>query len=433
MLQELLIERAKLVAECRALHDKALSEKRDMNADETATYEKSWTRVEEIGKLAERDERIKAAQRAGNTPAPGQPRMADLGEKGGKPYNGERRMAGPKQKVPVPCDDFDTDGYNAAFRSYLSCGRAETPTEELAILQGGSKRALAMGIDTQGGYLAPREFSASLIQALDDALFIRNLCTKLTVTSGQSLGCPSLDNDPADATWTSELGTGSEDSTMSFGGRELTPHPLARRIKVSKTLLRQAVMDVDGIVRERMLHKLAVPMENGYLNGSGAQQPLGVFTASDMGVSTSRDVSTDNTSTGVTADGIKEAKYTLKSQYWPGAGWIFHREGVKRIAKLKDGNGQYMWQPSIVAGDPATLEGFPVYASEYAPNTWTSGLYVGILGNFKYYWIADSLGMSIQALFELYAETNQVGYITRAESDGMPVLEEAFVRVKLGS
>jgi len=70
--------------------------------------------------------------------------------------------------------------------------------------------------------------------------------------------------------------------------------------------------------------------------------------------------------------------------------------------------------------------------SEYAPNTFTTGLYVGILGDFSNYWIADAVDMQVQVLKELYAETNQTGYIGRLDTDGMPVLAEAFARVKLG-
>ena len=54
-----------------------------------------------------------------------------------------------------------------------------------------------------------------------------------------------------------------------------------------------------------------------------------------------------------------------------------------------------------------------------------------MLGDFQHYWIADALSMQIQRLNGLYAETNQVGFIGRLETDGAPVLEEGFVRVKL--
>ena len=69
--------------------------------------------------------------------------------------------------------------------------------------------------------------------------------------------------------------------------------------------------------------------------------------------------------------------------------------------------------------------------SEYAPNTFTTGLYVGIVGDFSKYYIADALDMQLQRLTELYAESNKIGLIGRMETDGMPVLEEAFARVTL--
>ena len=82
--------------------------------------------------------------------------------------------------------------------------------------------------------------------------------------------------------------------------------------------------------------------------------------------------------------------------------------------------------------DTNQLMGFPMNVSENAPNTFTTGLYVGILGNYERgYWIVDSMNFEIQRLDELYAATNQVGFIARRETDGAPVQEEAFVRVKL--
>jgi HK97 family phage major capsid protein len=218
---------------------------------------------------------------------------------------------------------------------------------------------------------------------------------------------------------------------MGFGKRELHPHPLVKRIKVSNKMLRVSSFDVEGLVRQRLAYKFAVTEENAFLNGSGSGQPLGMMIASDDGISTSRDVSTGNATTSIKFDGLFEAKYTLKSQYWGKARWVFHRDGVKQVAKLKDGDGQYIWSESVRVGEPDRLLGFPVMMSEYCPSTFTTGLYVGILGDFSYYWIADAMNMQVQRLVELYAEANQTGFIGRLECDGAPVLEEAFVRVKL--
>ena len=126
----------------------------------------------------------------------------------------------------------------------------------------------------------------------------------------------------------------------------------------------------------------------------------------------------------------------LKQQYRRNARWLFHRDAVKMIRKIKtgiSGDTTYVWQPSVAAGQPDTILGYPVLESEYVPNTFTANLYVGILGDFSQYYIAESLAMSVQRLTELYAETSQVGYIIRAEVDAMPALPAAFRRVTLGS
>jgi mono/diheme cytochrome c family protein len=173
--------------------------------------------------------------------------------------------------------------------------------------------------------------------------------------------------------------------------------------------------------------------ETAFMTGNGAGQPLGVFTASASGINTGRDVSTDNTDTAITADGLINAKYGLSSP-WLGSTnlrWVMHRDTVKMIRKLKDGEGQYLWVPGLVANRPDVILNTPVLISEYAPNTFTSGLYVGLIGDLRYYWIAENMSMEIQRLQELGALTNQDYFIGRMALDGMPVLEEAFIRVKL--
>jgi HK97 family phage major capsid protein len=61
-----------------------------------------------------------------------------------------------------------------------------------------------------------------------------------------------------------------------------------------------------------------------------------VFTPSASGISTGRDVSTGNTSTAIGFDGLIEAKFSIKSQYWRNATWLFHRDAIKGISKLKN-------------------------------------------------------------------------------------------------
>lgn len=399
-IRELLQKRAKLHDEAKVIMEAAEKENRaNLNTEEAVKYDKIINEMGDIRAHVDRLQKLADSEKEILESADSK----DKEDRGGKTEGGR----GSKE-------------YRDAFKSYLVGGRsAET-------------RALSVGSNPDGGYLvASEQFVEQLIKFVDDSVFVRQAATKFSVPTAQSLGIPSLDTDPADPDWTAEILTGSEDSSMKVGKRSLSPSPLAKLIKVSRTLLRMASIGAEQLVLNRLGYKFAIAAEKGYLTGNGANQPLGVFTASAMGISTGRDFSTGNTTTTIGADGLIEAKYGLKGQYHPKAAWMFHRDAVKQIAKLKDGNGQYLWQPGLQAGQPDRLLNMPLMMSEYAPNTFTTGLYVGIIGDWSQYYIADALDFSVQRLDELYAATNQVGFIGRLESDGMPVLEEAFARVKL--
>src|SRR4029079_19508647 len=137
------------------------------------------------------------------------------------------------------------------------------------------------------------------------------------------------------------------------------PRPIAKRIKISRKLLSRMPV-AEGMVTQRLAYKFAVTEEKAFLTGDGANKPLGLFTASTSGISTGRDVSSGNTSTAITMDGLINALYSLKSQYQvsPSTAWLFHRDAVKMIRKLRDdsgasaGTGQYLWQPSTQLGQP---------------------------------------------------------------------------------
>jgi len=402
-ISEMKQKRFKLVKDARALLDLAEKEARDLTAEETTKYEAMMAEVDSLGGKIEKDERVAAVETEVSD-------VLDETIDRGKP------------------DNVDKKRYDEAFRSVLA---ATTSAEYMRAIQNEALeiRSLEGQSDTAGGYtVAPEQFVTTLIQAIDNRVFMRQLGTVYSIPKAASLGAPSLDADPADPTWTSELLIGAEDPTTVFGKRELYPHPLAQYIKVSKKLVRASALNIDQIVRNRLAYKAAVVEENAFLNGDGANKPLGVFEASSAGISTTYDVSTGNTTTAITADNLIECKYHLKPGYWPRARWIFHRDVIKAIRKLKDGTGQYLWRPGLQGDRGDTILEVPVIMSEYAPNTFTTGLYMGIIGDFSYYWIADALDMEIQVLVELFAATNQNGYVLRKETDGMPVLGEAFIR-----
>jgi HK97 family phage major capsid protein len=405
-LKELRNQRGKAIADARALLDKADNEKRALTEDESKVYDGLIADSQKTKDAISREERQLELDR-------------EAAELATRKDDGKKEERKEFSNSPVGSEE-----YRSAFLKFCVGGTASLDRDEA--------RALSAGTATEGGYLLmPDPMVAGILKGIDDAVFIRQKATKFQVPAATSLGVPTMTADVADADWTTELATGSPDSTLAFAKRALYPQkPIAKRIKISNELL-QRLPGIEAFVKSRLIYKFAITHEKAFLTGSGSGQPLGLFTASSAGLSTSRDVSTGNTTTGPTFDGLIEAKYSMKGQYWNVSDWMFHRDCLKLLAKIKDGDGQYIWRESVRAGEPDMLLGRPVYMSEYVPNTFTTGLYVGILGDFSYYWIADALDMTIQRLVELYAETNQTGLIGRMSSDGMPVLEEAFTRVKL--
>lgn len=388
--------RAALVAEARTVLDAAEAEKRELSAEERQKYETIVDDANKLKESIEREERQIALE-------------SEVREFAGKP--GAPAM----QETPE-------ERTSKAFRKYLLTGVEK------------EYRDLANDVGDEGGYLhAPEQYIAQLLKDLDDLVFVRQYATTIPLRQNDTLGVPTLDEDMSDPAWTTEVASVDRDMQMKLGKRKLTPNQLSKEILVSMKLLHTAAIPADTLVQERMAYRFAIALENGFLTGSGTGEPLGVFTASPDGIPTTRDISDGNTASEITADGLISVKYALKQQHRNRntVRWCFHRDAVGKIAKLKDNEGQYIWRPGIVAGEPDRLLNIPIDESEYVPNTFTSGLYVGILADWTYYWIAEIHDLEIQRLLELYAKTSQVGFIGRGYWDGQPVMPSAFARVTL--
>lgn len=390
-LAEMLQERAKVFDSIKALQDKYT----DGNVMDSADKDTFANLEKEFDSLTEKIEAKKKADER-------ERKMAEIGDAAGK------------------AKDKKTENF---FAMALS-GRAEAIERYC--------NSYSLGTNATAGYLtAPVEFVSELIKGLDDEVVMRRLARNVgTLGNAQSLGFPYRATEAVDADWTTEVGNTSEETTLTYGRKEFKPYRLTKMIKISRTLMNHSDM-AERTLLDEIMYRVGTAQENAYMTGDGSNKPLGIFTASNNGISTSRDVSEGNTATAVTMDGLLSAKYGVKGQYHRNAQWVMHRDLVKMVAKLKDSEGQYIWQPSTQAGQPDMLLGAPVNMSEFAPNTFTTGKYVAVYGDFRYYWILDGDALNMQILDQLYATNNQIGYLVDYFGDGMPVLGEAFARVKL--
>ena len=191
-------------------------------------------------------------------------------------------------------------------------------------------------------------------------------------------------------------------------------------IKVSEELLNDSVFDLESYIAREFARRIGTKEEEAFFTGDGTGKPLGILAASggaETGV-------TAASATAVTADELIDLFYSLKSPYRKNAVWVLNDSTIKAIRKLKDNNGQYLWQPSLVAGTPDTILGRPVKTSAYMPAI-AAGAKTIAFGDFSYYWIADRQGRSFKRLNELYAANGQVGFLGSQRVDGKMILPEA--------
>lgn len=440
-MQELRSQRGELGKEMRSLVDKAKSEKRELTADEDAKFDELHAKSEGLKRSYERMEKLSGIEEEGTTSRRNAPAIDPSGDPAAD--------LAPATDVDTP-DELNGDpsalerakavrnspAYRQLFRRFLGANsslEAQQVAQRALVLRI-EKRDLSQDNELQAGVLTPPEqFVQELLKEIDDAQVIRGFARKFQVPQARSLGAPKRTSKLSSWARGSEVKAPTKDTALAFGKRALYPQNATGEIVVSRDFLRSNIMNGESIVREELARDGGEMLEREYFTGSGSDmEGLGLFTASAEGISTARDFATGNTATAPTLDGLTEAKYGIKAAYWPYLRWIGSRKFHKEIYKIRDGQGRPIFTESYRVGEPDLVLGFPLSLSEFCPDTFTSGQYVALLGDLRYYWIADALDMEIQRLDELHARTNQVGFIGRLKTDSMPVLEECFSRVKLG-
>ncbi len=436
--KELIAAQEKAIREARSLSERADKEKRDMSAEEREQFDKLVTAVEDHSKqldelAAQRDDEPDDEERD-DEPGSDDKEEKDEQERKERSSRLDRldaqlrgRSTGRISRLRMGDDgtDFRSEKkYLKAYRHWLKTGY-ET-------------RDLSLGTNSAGGYLVtPTKLADDIVIAINNLVFIRQMANITRLTDAKSLGNPQLTADVQDITWGDEVTVSAADSTMTFGRRDLTPIMATNLVKASYREL-QASPRAEDVIRQRIALSFAYGEEKQYLTGDGSGHPLGVFVASASGISTGRDVTATGASHSIAADDVRNMQMAIAQQYQDADTfvWVLHRDAVKQVWKLKDGQGQWMWQQNgymngMTGKRSPTLDGIRVCQSEYAPNTFSTNAYIAVLGDFSYYRIAETMDMEIQRLVELYAATGQIGFLARKFVDGSPVLESAFARLKL--
>jgi HK97 family phage major capsid protein len=416
MITETLAARAALIHQAREIHDRTAG--REPNGEERAEFDRLMTRSEQLLGDARKEERERSVAR--------RPTPADMGLSRGPLFAG----ADPNLRARIAkAREFRaTPQYRAMFMDWALRGE---PIDQKVPIE---YRDTIVSTDTKGGFLVtPTVVTDKVVRLINDMVWIRSLATVLTIAPGKSLGAPQVSTNMGDANWTTEVAAVTEDTTMVLSSRNLEPRLLSKLSKASARWM-AAVGDSDMFLANELGYKFGITEEKAFLLGDGTTQPLGVFVASANGIPAGRDLASGNSATAIGADHIQAMKSNLKQTYRidPTCAWLWSRDAVRQIMLLKEATtNAYLFQAATVSGESDRLLSIPIGESEYVPNTFTTGQYVGLLGAWRYYYIVEYEDMTIQRLTERFAATFEIGFIARRWVDGSAVVGEAFTRSKL--
>lgn len=329
-------------------------------------------------------------------------------------------------------------GVYRAFAKALQHGRAWLTAEEKELIKPDPKslgpdeiKVFQTQDDTQGGYLAPREYVNEILKAMLLFSPVRQVAT-VTETSARDVEIPKRTATFA-ATWAGETATKSETTGLKYGLEKIPTNELYAEVHVTNQMLEDSAFNLEQELNAEFAEQFAIAEGKAFIAGSGVGQPFGItkcsLSASGVVGTTGNTLGAQNSgaSGDVTADGIYDAFYLLKSAYHPTSTWMGNNSVIRLVRKLKDGQGRYLWEPAISAGQPATLLGRPIMeAVDMAtPSAAAVGL---IVGDFRRgYRIVDRTVMVLLRDPYSLAGNGQVRFLARRRTGGQVVLGEAFV------
>ena len=393
---ELREKRAKAWEAAKAFLDTKRGNDGLLSAENTVTYEKMEKDVVDLGKEIERLERQSAIDAELNKPTSSPITNKPNGNPGGEERKGRA-----------------SDQYRKTFWNAM---RQKNFYDV--------ENALQVGTDSEGGYLVPDEFEQTLVEALEEENFFRNIATVIQTSSGDRK-IPVVAN-KGEAAWIDEEGAFVE-SDETFGQVSIGAYKVGTMIKVSDELLNDSAFNLEAYISKEFGRRIGSKEEEAFFVGNGTGKPTGIFNATG-GASEGTKTST----AAISFDDVMDLFYSVKSPYRKKAVWVLNDTTVKALRKLKDNNGNYIWQPSVQAGQPDMILNRPYHTSAYVPEI-AAGKKVMAFGDFSYYWIADRQGRSFKRLNELYAANGQVGFLASQRVDGKLILTEAVKTMTMKS
>lgn len=275
--------------------------------------------------------------------------------------------------------------YSDAFRAHFSKGAVSA--------------SLNKGADAEGGYLAPVEWDRTITDKLTILSDMRELATVQRVSGA---GLTKLFNlGGTSSGWVGETAARPATNTgqfasLGFGWGEIYANPAA-----TQQILDDSEIDLEAWLAGEVDLEFAKQEGTAFFSGDGANKPFGILTYVTGGANAAKHpfgaIKAVNSGDAavITSDAVIDLIYDLPSAFTANSKFAMNRKTQSVIRKLKDGDGNYLWQPSYVAGQPATLAGFPIREVAAIPDVAANAI-AALFGDFKQtYTVFDRVGVRV--------------------------------------
>lgn len=286
------------------------------------------------------------------------------------------------------------------------------------------KATMVEASDTLGGYLVPVDFQARVIERLRGLTVMRGRASTMNTSRDRielpkATGGDSQHTSAVRVTWVDETPTaGTAETNLTFGLEAINVHTVMAETPLSRNLIEDSAFNLEMYLAEKFAESAAIDEDNRFLTGDGAGKPQGILPGSTNALSLTEENS--GNASALTWDGLIGLTFAIDAQYRQNAAFIMEKATVEAIAKLKDGDGNYLWRygRDNVSAQAMTLLGYPVLEQEAMPSIGADA-YPIIFGDPRGYTIVDRVGMSVERYLDSQtARQNLVYYVMRRRLGG---------------
>lgn len=293
--------------------------------------------------------------------------------------------------------------YTTAFANYTRRGATDAEaslkeanaTGDRAAIQA----AMSVGDNSSGGYIAPVEWDRKINKAQRALSPMRRISQ--VVTSGRASYSTLFTDDQYGSGWVGETANRPATATPTFSPLVFPAGEIYANPAVTQRMLDDSEIDLADWLGVNLADEFSRQDAIAFVRGDGINKPMGFLNHVTGGSAAAThpggeiQLTPSGAAAAIQADALVDLKYALGAPYRQNAVWLMNSTTAALIAKLKDGQGNYLWREAFMVGQPATLLGSPVEIDENMPNPVANALPIAFGDFVRGYLINDRVGIRI--------------------------------------